>query len=84
PKVVSQEFVEADHVSVHRHPKSIFEVRRVLLAQLAELQRLPYGGPVPPSGAPTRAPIQLVERLPPTGAATPAARPAGQWPLPPL
>ena len=29
PKVVSQEVVQADHVSVHRHPKSIYEVRRI-------------------------------------------------------
>ena len=41
----SQIIVPADHVSVHRHPQSILEVRRVLFEQLAELQEFPqsYG-----------------------------------------
>ena len=39
----SQLEVPAEHVAVHRHPKSILEVRRVLLEQLAELQNFPYG-----------------------------------------
>jgi pimeloyl-ACP methyl ester carboxylesterase len=34
----SQIVVPADHVSVHRHPQSILEVRRVLLAHLRELK----------------------------------------------
>jgi hypothetical protein len=37
----SQVIVPADHVSVHRHPQSILEVRRVLLEQLAELEHFP-------------------------------------------
>jgi hypothetical protein len=37
----SQIIVPADHVSVHRHPQSILEVRRVLFEQLAELQDFP-------------------------------------------
>jgi pimeloyl-ACP methyl ester carboxylesterase len=39
----SQIVVPADHVSIHRHPQSILEVRRVLLEQLAELQDFPSG-----------------------------------------
>jgi HD superfamily phosphohydrolase YqeK len=37
----SQIIVPADHISVHRHPQSILEVRRVLFEQLAELQQFP-------------------------------------------
>ncbi len=37
----SQIVVPADHVSVHRHPQSILEVRRVLLEHLSELQNFP-------------------------------------------
>jgi pimeloyl-ACP methyl ester carboxylesterase len=37
----SQLIVPADHISVHRHPQSILEVRRVLLEQLAELEHFP-------------------------------------------
>lgn len=43
PQLASQIVVSADHVSVHRHPQSVLEVRRVLLEQLAELENLPYG-----------------------------------------
>jgi hypothetical protein len=39
----SQIVVPADHVSIHRHPQSILEVRRVLLEQLAELENFPSG-----------------------------------------
>ena len=39
----SQIVVPADHMSVHRHPQSILEVRRVLLAHLEELRKYPYG-----------------------------------------
>jgi hypothetical protein len=44
----SQIIVPADHVSVHRHPQSILEVRRVLFEQLADLQEFPqaYGSHV--------------------------------------
>jgi hypothetical protein len=37
----SQVVVPADHISVHRHPQSVLEVRRVLLEQVAELERFP-------------------------------------------
>ena len=37
----SQMIVPADHISVHRHPQSILEVRRVLLEQIAELRQFP-------------------------------------------
>jgi pimeloyl-ACP methyl ester carboxylesterase len=41
----SQITVPADHISVHRHPQSILEVRRVLFEQVAELEKFPqaYG-----------------------------------------
>jgi pimeloyl-ACP methyl ester carboxylesterase len=44
----SQIIVPADHISVHRHPQSILEVRRVLFEQLSELRDFPrgYGEPV--------------------------------------
>jgi pimeloyl-ACP methyl ester carboxylesterase len=37
----SQIVVPADHIGIHRHPQSVLEVRRVLLEQLAELERFP-------------------------------------------
>jgi pimeloyl-ACP methyl ester carboxylesterase len=63
----SQIIVPADHVTVHRHPQSILEVRRVLFEQLAELQDFPQGygtqvasggttiSPSPASGEPDHA-----------------------------
>ncbi len=39
--VASQLVVESDHLSLHRHPQSVLEVRRILLDQLAELERFP-------------------------------------------
>ena len=36
--VASEIVVEADHVTAHRHPRSILEVRRILLEHLAELR----------------------------------------------
>jgi hypothetical protein len=42
-QVRSQKIVPADHISVHRHPQSILEVRRVLFEQLAELENFPNG-----------------------------------------
>lgn len=42
PNVKSQLVVEADHLGVHRHPQSVLEVRRILLEQMAELERFPY------------------------------------------
>jgi hypothetical protein len=43
PQLAEQIVVPADHVSVHRHPQSILEVRHVLLDQLAELENFPNG-----------------------------------------
>jgi pimeloyl-ACP methyl ester carboxylesterase len=45
PQLRSQIVVPADHSSVHRHPQSVLEVRRILFEQLAELQDFPnaYG-----------------------------------------
>lgn len=53
PQLASQIVVPSDHVSVHRHPQSVLEVRRILLEQLHELENLPYG---------VRDGVQLVER----------------------
>lgn len=38
---VSELKVQADHLSVHRHPLSILEVRRILLEHLADLDSFP-------------------------------------------
>jgi pimeloyl-ACP methyl ester carboxylesterase len=40
-EVASQIVVPADHTSVHRHPQSILEVRRILLEQIDELRQFP-------------------------------------------
>ena len=40
---VSEIEVAADHTTVHAHPKTVLEVRRVLLEHLAELERFPSG-----------------------------------------
>jgi pimeloyl-ACP methyl ester carboxylesterase len=42
----SQILVQADHMSVHRHPQSILEVRRILKLHIAELQAFPYNAEV--------------------------------------
>lgn len=42
----SQIVVPADHMTVHRHPQSILEVRRILMQHVAELQAFPYGAGV--------------------------------------
>ncbi|MBA3481802.1 MAG: hypothetical protein H0T51_08310 [Pirellulales bacterium] len=42
----SQIVVPSDHMSVHRHPQSILEVRRILLQNVAELQNFPHNGAV--------------------------------------
>jgi pimeloyl-ACP methyl ester carboxylesterase len=42
----SQIIVPADHMSVHRHPQSILEVRRILMLHVAELQGIHDGGKV--------------------------------------
>lgn len=44
PRVESQIVVEADHMSVHRHPQSVLEVRRILLEQIAELKEFRLEG----------------------------------------
>lgn len=41
PRLESQIVVTADHMSVHRHPQSVLEVRRILQQQLAELRDFP-------------------------------------------
>ena len=41
PQLRSEIKVPADHVSVHRHPQSILEVRRILLEQTDELHSFP-------------------------------------------
>jgi pimeloyl-ACP methyl ester carboxylesterase len=55
----SQVIVPADHISVHRHPQSILEVRRVLLEQLAELESFPqrYDAGVADRATTSREPI---------------------------
>ena len=42
----SQIVVPADHMSVHRHPQSILEVRRILLQNVAELKNFPHNSAV--------------------------------------
>ena len=66
---VSQVVVPADHVAIHRHPRSILEVRRILLKQLEELRSYPR---LRPDAYYARA-----ERLPPSQPASrlPASRP---------
>ena len=45
PGLRSQLVVEADHLTVHSHPQSILEMRRILLEQLAELKQGPVQRP---------------------------------------
>ena len=47
PKANSQVFVAAEHSKLHQQSGSIFEVRRLLLAQLAEKERV-QPRPIPP------------------------------------
>jgi pimeloyl-ACP methyl ester carboxylesterase len=42
-RVASQIVVPADHMTVHRHPQSILEVRRILMQHVADLQHFPHG-----------------------------------------
>ena len=51
--VASEIVVNADHLNVHRHPRSVLEVRRILLEHLAELQAAPIM-PVTPQGETAR------------------------------
>jgi pimeloyl-ACP methyl ester carboxylesterase len=55
----SQIVVPADHMTVHRHPQSILEVRRVLMQHVAELQSFPYGADVQYADAEGRLPPGL-------------------------
>ena len=45
----SEIVVNADHLNVHRHPRSVLEVRRILLEHLAELQGSPVLPLTPPA-----------------------------------
>ncbi len=45
PQLQSQIVVPADHLSVHRHPQAVLEVRRILLEQVEELRRGDIGFP---------------------------------------
>jgi hypothetical protein len=40
--VESEIVVPADHVNLHRHPRSVLEVRRILLEHLDELNSFPH------------------------------------------
>ncbi|NOZ39638.1 MAG: hypothetical protein GXP24_05365 [Planctomycetes bacterium] len=51
-QAVSQITVAAEHSKVHRDPKSIMEVRRILLQHIAELRTFPYDGGVQHATAP--------------------------------
>ena len=44
---VSEIEVAADHTTVHAHPQTILEIRRVLMEHLAELEQFPAGGVSP-------------------------------------
>jgi len=44
---VSEIEVVADHTTVHAHPQTVLEVRRVLLEHLGELEQFPAGGGLP-------------------------------------
>jgi hypothetical protein len=39
PDVLSEIVVESEHQDIHRHPKAIFEVRRILLVHLEDVRR---------------------------------------------
>jgi hypothetical protein len=70
----SQIVVPADHQTVHRHPASILEVRRVLREHLAELESFPYHGGVEyASTEPWPAATNAVPQLPAPVAALPTA-----------
>jgi hypothetical protein len=46
--VESEIVVEADHLTVHRHPLAILEVRRILLEHLNAISRPPMFAAGPP------------------------------------
>jgi hypothetical protein len=69
----SQIVVPADHMTVHRHPQSILEVRRVLMQHVADLQSFPYGA-VQYAGSTSASPIgEVAPQLPEPVATLPAA-----------
>lgn len=72
--VASEIVVPADHVSVHRHPLAVLEVRRILLEHLEELRRQPRYDDRPQydDGLPRTAAVPL----PPVQAATTSHVPA--------
>jgi hypothetical protein len=73
--VASEIVVPADHVSVHRHPLAVLEVRRILLAHLEELRRQPaYDDPGAPGPRTAAAPLPAVQTTAALGPAT-----ANQW-----
>jgi hypothetical protein len=73
--VASEIEVPSDHVNIHRHPRSVYEVRRILLEHLAELQ-------APPSSPLERLPITADARSA-TAPRVPAFRSGGPIPPPP-
>ncbi len=58
--VQSQIVVPSDHVSIHRHPQSILEVRRILLQHVDELRNFARQEPVVPRSIPTPSENQFV------------------------
>ncbi len=68
---VSEVVVDSIHQSVHRHPRAILEVRRILLEHLSELQSAP---------APRTSPFRMAgeQFAPPAGAFHPLEPPPAQ------
>jgi hypothetical protein len=62
PGAASELIVPADHSHVHAHPRSVREVRRILLEHLAAIDADPQRNPVQFAKQPTpRAPLQTAE-----------------------
>ncbi len=74
----SEVVVNADHVTVHAHPRAILEVRRILMQHLAEATAIPRRGVVPVAQGPPapvmQGPPVPVAQGPPTGLGPP-------WPV---
>jgi len=84
--VSSEITVNADHLTIHRHPRSVLEVRRILLEHMAELRPTPQqpGPRLYPVSAPLHTPQPAPYAAPPwpvDRAATSA--PAAGWPTAP-
>ena len=62
--VQSQIVVPADHVSVHRHPQSILEVRRILMKHVEELRNFPQPGGVQHATAPSTIKLGTTKAFP--------------------